>query len=160
MFPDSYVLCIYVMNILCTFHVAISWVWYMTTEAEKYADCTFVTSVLGMILNCIWWRGFGLGAIRMWRTPSLPFVSGPLWSGVMVPVRVQSISQIELLSNNLQVLIYPKPLTNRPTNLSIYLSIKTRFWMWLCIHVGMYVYMLDRIVGRAENMLTVYLAEG
>ena len=31
MFRDSYVLCIYVMNILCTFHIAISWLckWLM-----------------------------------------------------------------------------------------------------------------------------------
>ena len=31
-FRDSYVLCIYIMNILCTFHISISvsWVWYTT----------------------------------------------------------------------------------------------------------------------------------
>ena len=28
-FRDSYVLCIYVMNILCTFRIAVSWVWYI-----------------------------------------------------------------------------------------------------------------------------------
>ena len=28
MFRDSYVLCIYVMNILCTFHISVSWVCY------------------------------------------------------------------------------------------------------------------------------------
>ena len=28
-FRDSYVLCIYVMNILCTFHISVSWVWYI-----------------------------------------------------------------------------------------------------------------------------------
>ena len=28
-FRDSYVLFIYVMNILCTFHISISWVWYL-----------------------------------------------------------------------------------------------------------------------------------
>ena len=27
-FRDSYVLCIYVMNIICTFHISVSWVWY------------------------------------------------------------------------------------------------------------------------------------
>ena len=27
-FRDSYVLCIYVMNILCTFHISVSWVCY------------------------------------------------------------------------------------------------------------------------------------
>ena len=28
-FRDSYILCIYVMNILCTFRISISWVWYI-----------------------------------------------------------------------------------------------------------------------------------
>ena len=28
-FRDSYVLCIYVMNILCTFHISVSWIWYI-----------------------------------------------------------------------------------------------------------------------------------
>ena len=27
-FRDSYDLCIYVMNILCTFHISVPWVWY------------------------------------------------------------------------------------------------------------------------------------
>ena len=27
-FRDSYGLCIYVLNILCTFHISVSWVWY------------------------------------------------------------------------------------------------------------------------------------
>ena len=27
-FRDSYVLCIYVTNILCTFHISVSWLWY------------------------------------------------------------------------------------------------------------------------------------
>ena len=33
-FRDSYVLCIYVMNILCTFHISVSWVWY-TSKMNK-----------------------------------------------------------------------------------------------------------------------------
>ena len=28
-FPDSYVLCIYIMNILCMFRISVSWVWYI-----------------------------------------------------------------------------------------------------------------------------------
>ena len=32
-FWDSYVLCIYVMNILCTFRISVSWVWY--TDPKK-----------------------------------------------------------------------------------------------------------------------------
>ena len=35
MFPDSYVVCIYVMNILCTFHVSVSWVWYTHLRNEN-----------------------------------------------------------------------------------------------------------------------------
>ena len=30
MFRDSYVLCIYVMNIICTFPISVSWVWYIS----------------------------------------------------------------------------------------------------------------------------------
>ena len=33
-FRDSYVLCIYVMNILCTFHISVSWVCYSSKLAE------------------------------------------------------------------------------------------------------------------------------
>ena len=33
-FRDSYVICKYVMNILCTFHISVSWVWY--TPALHY----------------------------------------------------------------------------------------------------------------------------
>ena len=29
-FRDSYVLCIYLMNIRCTFHISVSWVWYIS----------------------------------------------------------------------------------------------------------------------------------
>ena len=38
MFPDSYVLCIYVMNILCTFHISVSWVCY--TKLDKIVSKT------------------------------------------------------------------------------------------------------------------------
>ena len=34
-FRDSYVLCIYVMNILCTFHISLSWVWYNVSLSEN-----------------------------------------------------------------------------------------------------------------------------
>ena len=36
-FRDSYVLCIYVMNILCTFHEAISWLCYTMTRRLIYS---------------------------------------------------------------------------------------------------------------------------
>ena len=31
-FRDFYVLCIYIMNIICTFHMSVSWVWYIRTD--------------------------------------------------------------------------------------------------------------------------------
>ena len=37
-----------------------------------------------------------LDILRMWRTPSLSFLPGPLRPGVVAPDRVQSMSQIEL----------------------------------------------------------------
>ena len=33
-FRDSYVLCIYVMNILCTFHISVSWVCYIGSVSD------------------------------------------------------------------------------------------------------------------------------
>ena len=36
----------------------------------------------------------------MWSSPSLPFLPDPLWPRVVVPVRVPSISQIELLNSH------------------------------------------------------------
>ena len=33
-FRDSYVLCIYVTNILCTFHISVSWEWYREWAQE------------------------------------------------------------------------------------------------------------------------------
>ena len=31
-FRDSYVLCLYVMNLLCMFHISVSWVWYISAK--------------------------------------------------------------------------------------------------------------------------------
>ena len=50
-FRDSYVLCIYVMNILCTFHISVSWVWYNLRELDvtqtfvKYYQITLVGTI-------------------------------------------------------------------------------------------------------------------
>ena len=41
-FRDSYVLCIYVMNILCTFHVAISWL--CNRQSVETVQCSATTS--------------------------------------------------------------------------------------------------------------------
>ena len=44
-FQDSYVLCIYVMNILCTCHVAILWLCYKTT-VQYFTHYTMRTTPL------------------------------------------------------------------------------------------------------------------
>ena len=41
---DSYVTCIYVMNILCTFHISVSWVWYR--KWKQWRNDSTVTSTL------------------------------------------------------------------------------------------------------------------
>ena len=47
-FRDSYVLCIYVMNILCTFHISVSWVWYNVFFGfrDSYVVCIYVMNIL------------------------------------------------------------------------------------------------------------------
>ena len=41
----------------------------------------------------------------MWSTPSLSLLSGLLWPGVIVPVRVSSVHQIELFNHLLNIII-------------------------------------------------------
>ena len=41
----------------------------------------------------------------MWSTPSLPLLPGPLWPGVVVPVIISSMSQIELFNHFLRIII-------------------------------------------------------
>ena len=48
-FRDSYVLCIYVMNILCTFPIAISRLWYTCTHIH----CFVVVNIYQASLNVI-----------------------------------------------------------------------------------------------------------
>ena len=38
-FRDSYVLCIYVMNILCTFHISLSWVCHKNISVFRHKKC-------------------------------------------------------------------------------------------------------------------------
>ena len=42
-FLDPYILCIYVMNILSTFHISVSWVWYIYNSIK---DQSFVYTQL------------------------------------------------------------------------------------------------------------------
>ena len=51
--------------------------------------------VLSVTLNSIWWWSSSLEIWWIWSTPSLPLLSGPLWPGMVVPVRVPSMGQIE-----------------------------------------------------------------
>ena len=56
--------------------------------------------VLVMILNCIKWWGSSFGVCWIWSPSSL------LWPGVLVPVQVASIDQIELFNLFLEIIIY------------------------------------------------------
>ena len=51
-FRDSYVLCIYVMNILCMFHISVSWVWYIDLFGARAKTCRS-------------WHGYELGSTCM-----------------------------------------------------------------------------------------------
>ena len=39
-----------------------------------------------------------------WSTPTLPLLADPLWPGVVVPIRVQSMGQINLFENYLYLI--------------------------------------------------------
>ena len=49
-----------------------------------------------MTLNCVWRWSSSFGNQWSWSTTSLPLLPDLLWPGVVVPVRVQSIVQIDL----------------------------------------------------------------
>ena len=54
-----------------------------------------------MILNCIWWWDSISGALEKYGvTSSLLLLPGSLWPGVVVPVRVPSMSQVKCLEND------------------------------------------------------------
>ena len=52
--------------------------------------------VLGMTLNCIWLWGPNFGALVMWCIPTLALLPDPLWPGMIVPVRILTMGQIDL----------------------------------------------------------------
>ena len=70
------------------------------------------TNILDMTLNYLMvrlqFKTFG----KMWSTPSLPLLLGPLWPWVVVPVRVLSKGQIDQLN----YLLYMKPFNCVQTN--------------------------------------------
>ena len=59
--------------------------------------------VLGMTLNCIWLWGLSSVDLGMWSATSLPLLPGSLWPVVIIPVKVPSRGQIDLLGSLLWV---------------------------------------------------------
>ena len=57
--------------------------------------------VLAMALKCIRWWGSSSEDLGVWITPSFPLPPGSLWHGVVVPIRVTSMRQIDLFENYL-----------------------------------------------------------
>ena len=72
---------------------------------------TKTLNALALTLNCIWLWRFSLGVWRMWNKPSLRSLSGALWAGVVVPVRVSSVGQLKLFNHLQRIIIisYLKP---------------------------------------------------
>ena len=70
---------------------------------------------------------------RVWSTPSLPLLVCPFWSGVVVPLRVPSMDQIDLLKNY-SYLIWPCP---KKILFFFYKKSRIQFWRsaeWGVIH--------------------------
>ena len=71
-----------------------------TSTAFRWTSKTPLhTSVLDMTLNYLWWRESFLELWRLESTASLPLLPGPLWVGVVEPVRVPSTDQIEICNH-------------------------------------------------------------
>ena len=72
LFRDSYVLCIYFMNIQCTFHIYVSWAWYILfifIICKHILNITFLNKpeLFFTLLNCFKW--FELTKKRSRRYP-------------------------------------------------------------------------------------------
>ena len=69
-------------------------------------ECPGHDNKLHLMVRLQSWRFGG-----MWNTPSLPLLPGPIRSGVVAPVRVPSLGQIELFNHLLKSIIisYLKP---------------------------------------------------
>ena len=82
---------------------------YISQLLGKSMTATILLADIGFLVNCSWCWGSGLEVLR--STPSLLLLASPLCPGVVIPVRVLSVSQIELL-NRLEMIIiisYLKP---------------------------------------------------
>ena len=71
-------------------------------------------------VNMRW--GSSLGAWGIWSASSLPLFSGPLWPGVVVPVRVLSMGQIELFNLLIGIIII--------NYLKLYNCVQARRLLW------------------------------
>ena len=65
-FRDSSVLCIYVMNILCTFHISVSWVWYIKRKYQKQREWDFLFSKSTYSLLATLRKGSQKDKLRVW----------------------------------------------------------------------------------------------
>ena len=68
-------------------------------EGQSRLWVSWVTS------NYIWLWGSSPKAWEICCTLSLPLLPGSLWTGVVVPVKVQSMGQIELFNHLLRIII-------------------------------------------------------
>ena len=68
--------------------------------AVEYADCTSATPSPNECPGYCTKPSDGEAPVlelwRMWSNPLLPLLSGPLWPGVVVPVRAPSMGQIDV----------------------------------------------------------------
>ena len=70
----------------------ISGVYSLHTSKTLYHPST--RYILSLTLNCIWWRVSSSGCLR--SASSLPLLPGPLWPGEVVPIKVLSMSPIDM----------------------------------------------------------------
>ena len=80
----------------------LSWNWNRLVEFISLHEYLSIFCVLVKTLNYIWWWNPSLGIWGMW---SPHFIIITLWSGVAVPVRVPSMSQIELFNHLRRIFI-------------------------------------------------------
>ena len=75
----------------------IHWLYPQQRPINSHQRC-----VLVLTMNCIKWWGYSFGDLRgVWSSPSFPLLSDSLWLGVVVPVRIPPMGQIDLLENHL-----------------------------------------------------------
>ena len=100
------------------------------------------TGILGMTLKCIRWWGSSSRTLRNMERPFNTIIFSPLCPGVVVPVRVLSMSQIELFNPltafkqmiDIQLLVLHSNTGNHLTNFQLKLLLLAVLeTIWLCI---------------------------